>query len=336
MPPPPSITLSPTSPLVDPTRSTDIQPTPTTTFYEHPDPERTVLPHLLPHLPRSTTQLYLTRAHLPGTVLASFPPTSPPTPEETWSTARLDLARPGDTQCWFWCSLEASLDTRHNASPDASTADIPIPTWSLASTHLTSFLIHIANTHPALPALLLGSLSRALFARLPPSQITYSSSWAKMVFSSAALTPADARLREAYAFRPLDEDDFEAVERTSTVKRTRETLRRSSNTGAYLLSPPPPAAVATDRVPASAWCFLSREGSISTLYVAPPSRGHGLGKATMRHQLLEAFRDRPYTTAEVSTSNGASLALCRSMGARRDEGWDVVWAGVSLDAYRGA
>jgi hypothetical protein len=54
-------------------------------------------------------------------------------------------------------------------------------------------------------------------------------------------------------------EDLNDVIQTSTVLRSEATLAKTSSTGAYLAS-------SEDRR-AQAWCFISREGAVSSVYV---------------------------------------------------------------------
>ena len=76
-------------------------------------------------------------------------------------------------------------------------------------------------------------------------------------------------------------EDLNDVVETSTVVRIKASLAAASSTGAYLAS-------SEDRR-AQVWCFKSREGAISSVYVRPEVRGMGLGKETMRKGLEKGF-----------------------------------------------
>jgi hypothetical protein len=58
---------------------------------------------------------------------------------------------------------------------------------------------------------------------------------------------------------------LDEVVQTSTVPRNKATLARAPITGAYLRS--------SEERRAQAWCFISRQGDISSVYVRPEARG---------------------------------------------------------------
>ena len=105
-------------------------------------------------------------------------------------------------------------------------------------------------------------------------------------------------------------EDLDDVVETSTVVRIKASLAAALSTGAYL------ASFEDRRV--QAWCFISREGAISSVYVRPEVRGIDLGKETMRKELEKGFVRvfRECIVAHVSPTNTASLRLCQSLGHR--------------------
>jgi len=74
---------------------------------------------------------------------------------------------------------------------------------------------------------------------------------------------------------------LDEVVQTLTVSRENATLTRAPNTGAYLRS--------SEKRHAHAWCFISREGDISTVYLRPEARDMGLGRETVREELKRSL-----------------------------------------------
>jgi len=58
----------------------------------------------------------------------------------------------------------------------------------------------------------------------------------------------------------------------------------------------------------------------------------GLGKETARKELEKEFVRRKFVVAHVSSTNTASLQLCRSLGTRRV--FDIVWVDILMNEYR--
>ncbi|KZV62267.1 hypothetical protein PENSPDRAFT_758842 [Peniophora sp. CONT] len=295
-------------------------------LFAHRDPEITVLPYLREHLPSAITQEYLTRnARPPYVVFATYPPTASPPRDGTWSTAVLDPTCRNETGLWFWSSVESAL-----VSPSIDNVELSPKLDSLfqtAQTHLDKILSHIATLYTEIDSLIIGNLHSAFtpFMKSQPSTTRVSENWAKMIYTPEALPPPSSALSEdEYRFGQIEERHLDEVLSTSSVARGRATVLTSPNTAIFSRATDEPLA----------WCFTSREGSVSTLYVRPEARGRGLGKAAMRAELVRAFeRDgRPFGSVEVSLTNEASLGLSESMGARKR--WEVVWATVNLEALR--
>jgi ribosomal protein S18 acetylase RimI-like enzyme len=185
----------------------------------------------------------------------------------------------------------------------------------------------ISRKHPEKETLIVGSLHSTIASYIPISSRCHLSTWAKFAFSKDFLPPPSSYSQEfesKYIFKRMGMEDLDEVVQTSTVLRNKITLVRAPNTGAYLRS--------SEERRAQAWCFISRQGDISSVYVRPEARGMGLGKETVRKELEKEFVHRKFVDAHVSPTNTASLQLCQSLGARRV--YDIAWVTVLMNRYR--
>jgi GNAT superfamily N-acetyltransferase len=282
--------------------------------YEHPDPVATVLPHL----PRATTQAYVT-AHAARTrslVFATFAPavaspataTGAPAPPEPWAAAALDPPVPnGMRRLWLWCSAPA--DPR-------------------AYGLLAAVLRRVAALDPARERVRMCALDARLFAQVPGHLTPYVSHWAQLAFTRDALPPARTAADSArgHAFAPLRTDAYDDVRACSVVERSHADIAAmASSSAAY--------RAADGR--ADAWCFTQPHGSVGVLFVRPEVRGRGLGRATMRCEVERGLAEgREAVLVEIAEDNAASFALCGSLGAKKIG--VVCWADVLLGEFRGA
>jgi ribosomal protein S18 acetylase RimI-like enzyme len=136
--------------------------------------------------------------------------------------------------------------------------------------------------HPEKETLMIGSLHSSIASYTPISSRTrcYRSTWTRLAFSQDFLPPPSSYsqdIESKYVFKRMGMEDLDEVVQTSTVPRNKATLARAPNTGAYLRS--------SEERRAQAWCFISRQGDISSVYVRPEARGMGLGKETARKDL---------------------------------------------------
>ncbi|KAI0266653.1 hypothetical protein BC834DRAFT_872895 [Gloeopeniophorella convolvens] len=292
-------------------------------IYVHPDAASSIGPHLKARLPQAAVSLY--GVEVPptadATVVATFPPISPPPQDGLWAVAVLGITGRIETDCWFWSSAEAAPA----ADDDSSTEEH----FRAAYAQLEQVLRYIARLCPEKETLIIGSLHTRIAYCIPCSCKLYETLvWDKLLFTVDTLPPPDSRteaIRAKYTFKRMESEDLDEVIKTSTVLRHKAALASVSSTGAYLAS--------SEDKRAQAWCFISKEGAVSSVYVRPEVRGTGLGKETMRKELEKAFAQREYVTADVAPTNTASLRLCGSLGAQIAP-WEVVWVRVLLDRFK--
>ncbi|KAI0001369.1 hypothetical protein BJV74DRAFT_898052 [Russula compacta] len=292
-------------------------------IYIHPDATSSVLPHLKVHLPYTSTELYVVEVPPApdSTVLATFPPTESPPHSKAWAIGVLGITGRPETEFWFWSSAEGVPTTNGDEEGEE--------TFRMAYAQLQQMLKFISAMYPEKETLLVGSLHSRIASHIPTSSTNrLSPIWTKLAFSKDFLSPPSSQsqsIRSRYTFKGLAVEDLDEVIQTSTIPRSKTTLAAVSNTGAYLVS--------SEERRAQAWCFISREGAISSVYVRPEARGMGLGKETVRKELEKAFVQRHFVMVDVLSTNTASLRLCQSLGARR--GWNVVWVSVRMNQFRG-
>jgi GNAT superfamily N-acetyltransferase len=172
--------------------------------------------------------------------------------------------------------------------------------------------------YPKKETLRVGSLHPGIASQLPqtiPREVQRILVLNDLVFSKDSLPPPDSRTQAVgskYVFKEVAVEDLDDVVETSTVMRIKASLAAASSTGAYLAS--------SEDMRAQAWCFISREGAVSSVYVRPEARGMGLGKETMRKELEKGFVFKTH----VSPTNTASLRLCQSLGAHKTSS-NVIW-----------
>jgi ribosomal protein S18 acetylase RimI-like enzyme len=190
----------------------------------------------------------------------------------------------------------------------------------------------IGRKHPEKDTLMVDSLHSSIASHIPISSICDQSTWTKLAFSKDYFLPPaggppssySQDIESKYIFKRMRVEDLDEVVRTSAVPRDKAALARAQNTGAYLRS--------SEERRAQAWCFISREGDISSVYVRPEARGMGLGKETVSRELEKEFVHRKFVVAHVLPTNTASLRLCQSLGARRV--FDVAWVTILMNQYR--
>ena len=288
--------------------------------YIHPDANSSVAPHLTAHLPYATTELYVIQVPPApdSTVFATFPPTEYPPKSGDWSVGVLGITGTPQTEFWFWSSAEGA---------PAINVDEDEEHFRSAYAQFERMLKLVSKIHPKKETLRVGSLHPGIASQLPqtiPREVQRVLVLNDLVFSNDFLPPPDSRtqvVESKYIFKEVAVEDLDDVVETSTVMRVKASLAAASSTGAYLAS--------SEDMRAQAWCFISREGAISSVYVRPEARGIGLGKETTRKELEKGFVSQKFIKAHVSPTNTASLGLCQSLGARRTSS-DVIWVTVLL------
>ena len=289
-------------------------------IYTHPDASSSILPHLKAHLPHASTELYVVEVPPApnSTVLATFPPAESPPESSTWAVGVLGITGEYDTEFLFWSSVAAAPRTNGDEGEAG---------FRVAYAQLEQMLKFISRKHPEKETLMVGPLHSSIASYIPTSFGYDRSTWTKLVFSKDYLPPPSSYSKDIgsnYFFKRMGIEELDEVVQTSTVPRYKEMLACAPNTGAYLTS--------SEDGRAQAWCFISREGDISSVYVKPEARGMGLGKEVVRKELEKEFEHRKFVVAHVLSTNTASLRMCRSLGARRM--FDTAWVTILMNHYR--
>src|SRR6267154_4342924 len=235
--------------------------------YIHLDATSSILPHLKAHLPHASTELYVVEVPpAPNSmVLATFPPTKSPPESSTWAVGVLGITSMPETEFFFWSSVEAAPTI--NSDEDEERFRTAYAQFEL----MLQFISR--RKHPEKETLMVGSLHSRIASYIPISSISHLSTWTKLAFSQDFLPPPSSYSKDIeskYIFKRMGMEDLDEVVKTSTVPRIKATLARAPNTGAYLRS--------SEERRVQAWCFISRQGDISSVYVRPEARGMGLGK----------------------------------------------------------
>jgi len=223
-----------------------------------------------------------------------------------------------ETEFYFWSSVEAAPTMNMEDQEED---------FCTAYAQFEQMLRFISRKHPEKDTLMIGSLHSKIAAFVPVSTTCYFRNWTKLAFSKDFLPPPSSYshdIESKYIFKRLGMDDLDEVIQTSAVPRVKSSLACAPNTGAYLRS--------SEESHAQAWCFVSREGDISSVFVRPEARGMGLGKEIVRRELEKEFAQRNFVVAHVSSTNIASLRMCQSLGARRV--FDVAWVTIFMKQYR--
>jgi len=288
--------------------------------YIHLDATTSILPHLKAHLPHASTESYVVEVPPApnSTVLATFPPTKSPPDSSVWAAGVLEVTDVPETEFWFWSSVESAPTKERDEDEER---------FRTAYAQFEQMLKFISRKHPEKETLTICSLHSSIASYIPISFGRHLGTWTKLAFSKDFLPPPSSYVQDIeskYNFERMGMEDLDEVVQTSTVPRNKETLARASNTGAYPRS--------SEERCAQAWCFISKDGDISSVYVRPEARGIGLGKETVRKELEKEFVNRKFVVAHVSSTNTASLRLCQSLGARRV--FDVTWVIIPMSRYR--
>jgi ribosomal protein S18 acetylase RimI-like enzyme len=289
--------------------------------YIHPNSTSSLIPHLKAHLPYVSSMLYVIQvppAPVP-IVFATFPPDESPPESKDWAVGVLGITDLPESEFWFWSSTEGA--SAINVDKDEKEC------FCSAYAQFKQMLKLISNIYPKKETLLVDSLHSRIAFYLPISRGDPGSVWNKLVFSKDYLPSPDHRaqvLGSKYIFKRVEVKDLDDVIQTSTIPRSKTALAATSSTGAYLAS--------SEDKRAQAWCFITREGTIGSVYVRPEARGMGLGKETVRKELEKVFLCQEYVMADVFPTNTESLRLCQSLGARWV--WDTVWVNVQLSQFK--
>lgn len=126
-------------------------------IYHHPNPQTSLLLLLRSHLPHSIPVLRRIQHGLAyptpsGTVLATFPPETPPSPTTPWLAAYVDLFRGRETQIYIYSSLEREASSPAPKSGDfvSTFGDGCIEKQAETRAQLLAFLAYVkANLLPA-------------------------------------------------------------------------------------------------------------------------------------------------------------------------------------------
>ena len=288
--------------------------------YIHPDATSSISPHLKAHLPHASTELYV--VEVPPTpnsmVLATFPPTKSPPESNAWAVGVLGIKSMPEAEFYFWSSAEATSTIDGDDDEER---------FRPAYAQFKQMLKFISRKHPEKDTMVVDSLHCSIASYIPTSSRSYLGTWTKLAFSKDFLPLPSSHsqdVKSKYIFKGMGMEDLDEVVQTSTVPRNKATLARAPNTAAYLRS--------SEEKRAQAWCFISREGDISSVYVRPEARGTGLGRETVRKELEKEFAHRKFVVAHVSSTNAPSLRLCQSLGAQRI--FDIAWVTILMDEYR--
>lgn len=292
----------------------------TDAVYTHLDATSSIVPHLKAHLPHASTELYVVEVPPTpnSTVLATFPPTESPPESSAWAVGVLGITGVlEEAEFYFWSSVEAAPTINRDDDEEH---------FRTAYAHFEQMLKFIGRKYPEKETLMIGSLHSTIASYIPMSSRCRLSTWTKFAFSKDLLPPPSSYsqdLESKYIFRRMEMDELDEVLQTSSVVRTKASMARAPNTAAYLRS---------EESRAQAWCFISREGDISSVYVKPEARGMGLGKELVRKELEKEFANRDFVVAHVSSANTASLRMCQSLGARSV--FDIAWGTILIKQYR--
>jgi GNAT superfamily N-acetyltransferase len=290
-------------------------------IYIHPDPTSSLIPHLKAHLPCTSSVLHVIQVPPApdSTAFATFLPAKSPPESKDWAVGILGIPDSPDFEFWFWSSAEGA--------PAKNVGEYEEERFRSAYAQFERMMKLVSNMHPEKETLSVDSLHSKIATYLPISKGGPGSVWNRFLYSQDYLPPPDYRAQvigSKYVFKRLAVEDLDDVIQTSTMPRSKTALAATPSIGAYLAS--------SEDKRAQAWCFISREGTMGSVYVRPEVRGTGLGKETVRKLLEKVFACQKYIIADVFPTNTASLRLCQSLGACRV--WDAAGVNVQLSQFR--
>lgn len=214
-------------------------------IYEH---DASIITHLTPHLPHSTSLLRRIQHGLAypsptAKILATFPRSASPAPETPWLAARVDLSRGRETQIILYSSLEkthASIAPIIPVNGTVTQSDGIVDSTSTTATSKTSDESIVVSTFTAAPTLLEQTRAQLLsllahvkkhllpeyLASLPPS-------------SSAEATP---------------------VSKIDTTNNKVNANTNGAGNGVPLIPPPPPQAFLIGSMHTALYALLMRSG----------------------------------------------------------------------------
>ena len=258
-------------------------------------------------------------------------------PHSTWLAAYIDLANPGQTQCWLFGSWEL---------PDSYLdSNVERGLLNALFKHIYTTLVPQQPTEPSSEWLLLRDTGKYLSQPYDRNKILFGtvhdkvrqympeqaikridSSYGKYILDLSSDSEKGVKLAEGYAFGDMTEDLLQMVLDRTPIPRTLKTLKSLLNVGLY------------HEGNVIGWGFVSKDGSLASLHTEPEHRGKGLavvvGKELMRRQSEVFGADgMGYVHADVSESNIASNSVMGKLGGKVM--WRVAWVEVDLSEVLG-
>jgi len=319
---------------------------------------RPYLPYSLPLYRRLQSPYKGNDHHILATPLPR--PKSEDLDSACFAAAYVERQRVPRAEGWIFLSCEAPFHRSQSAAEEAlcstctdrllaivrEISNIPAPAAVDTSESIETnarFLTHAFD--PSL--LLLGSLnaSIALFLRgrgwLSNVHPGLNRTYLKYIFEreSIPLTITDD-LPEGLRWGEVREQDLELAQARTDIPRPASALRNSPSIAIF---PIPTASQSELNGAPIAWAFIGIEGSLITLHVEEEYRGRGLAKKLaaklFRTTLPEAFdiageQRGGYGHADVAPANASSRAVCRSVGGKNVNEWQVCWTRLDIDKVR--
>ena len=253
-------------------------------------------------------------------------------PHSTWLAAYIDLANPGQTQCWLFGSWELP-DSRRNETVEQSLVNALFR-------HIFVDVVPLQPTEPNADWLSLRDSGKYLSQPFNRSKVLFGTihdevrkyltrsavkrideSYGKYIFDLSLAESKKVSLPEGYEFGKMREDLLQTVLDRSPIPRTLKTLKSLLNVGLYYNGQP------------IGWGFIGKDGSLSSLHTESEHRGKGLavavGKELIRRQ-TELFGEEgsSFCHSDVSESNAASNSVMKKLGGKVM--WRVAWVEIDL------